>query len=30
MQEAYGSIYKLLDTGSASENAASLMIGYLK
>ncbi|MGC1240046.1 MAG: lipid-A-disaccharide synthase [Chryseosolibacter sp.] len=26
----YGSIIKLLDTGSASENAARLMVGYLR
>jgi lipid-A-disaccharide synthase len=29
MLEEYGKIYQLLDTGSASENAAKLMVGYL-
>lgn len=26
----YGELYKILDTGSASENAAKLMVGYLQ
>ncbi len=29
MMEEYAKIYKTLDTGSASENAARLMVGYL-
>jgi lipid-A-disaccharide synthase len=30
MLDEYGKIYQLLDTGSASENAARLMVGYLE
>ena len=30
IQEEYKKIYHILDTGSASENAARLMVGYLK
>jgi lipid-A-disaccharide synthase len=30
MRDDYSQIYKILDTGSASENAASLMVSYMK
>ena len=30
MLSSYNRIWQLLDTGSASENAARLMVGYLK